>query len=66
MEVRVRVDRLLECGSDLDGVEGGIADEDSGVGALEHGDGVGFAGDKGWLDGEELAEEDVGVCQGTA
>ena len=53
-------------GAVFDGHESGVADEDGGVGLVEHGDGVGGGGDEGGLGVEELAEEDLRVGEGAA
>lgn len=66
MEVGARADGRFELWTDFEGVECGVADEDGGVGALEHGDGVGVARDEGGLDEEELAEENIGVGERAA
>ena len=46
--------------------EGGVADEDGGVCALQHGDRIGRGGDEGGVGVEEFAEENLGVGEGTA
>ncbi len=50
----------------FEGEEGGVADEDGGVGLLQHRDGVGCGGEEGGVGVEEFAEEDFGVGEGTA
>jgi len=52
---------LLDLFAGLKGEQGGIADEQRGVGGAEHGDGVGGRGQEAGLGAEELAEEDLGV-----
>ncbi len=56
----------FDVGLVLAGEEGGVADEEGGVGVLKHGDGVGWAGKKGGRVTYELAEEDLGVGDGGA
>ena len=46
--------------------QGGVADEQGGVGLLEHGDGIGRALNEGGMGAEEFAEEDFGVGERTA
>lgn len=57
---------FFELRADIEGDESGVSDEYGCIGLLEHSDGVGVAGNEGWLDGEELAEEDFGVGKGAA
>ena len=50
----------------FEGEQCGVADEQGGVGVLEHGDGVGWVLEEGGLGAEEFAEEDLGVGEGAA
>ena len=56
----------LDVGSGFEGEEGWVADEECGVGMLEHGDGVGGVLQEGGIGADEFAEEDFGVGEGTA
>ena len=59
-------DFFFYCFAGFEGEEGGIADEDGGVGLLQHGAGVGQGGKEGGVGVEEFAEEDFGVGEGAA
>jgi len=59
-------DRGFDLFAGFEGEEGGIADEDGGVGVLEHGDGVGRGREEGGVGAEEFAEEDFGVGERAA
>lgn len=55
---------LVDGGAVFEGEEGGVADEEGGVGLREHGDRVGGAGEEGGVGAEEVPEEDLGVGDG--
>ena len=57
---------LEAVGAFFQGHQGGVADDDSGVGALQHGVQVGGHGQKGHLGVVPVVEEDAGVGQGGA
>ena len=59
-------DRGFDWFAGFEGEEGRIADEDCGVGLLQHRDGVGCGGNEGGVGVEEFAEEDFGVGERTA
>ena len=50
----------------FEGEEGGVADEDGGVGVAEHRDWVSRCGKEGGAGVKEFAEENLGVGEGTA
>lgn len=57
---------LLDCFAGFESKKSGVADEDRGIGELEHGDGIGRGGNKGGIGAEEFAEEDLGIGEGAA
>lgn len=54
----------FNAGALFDGQQSGIADQQGGVGLLEHGDGIGGMSDEAGVSAEGLAEEDLNVSPG--
>ena len=66
IDPETRADHLLDLVAGFECQQSRIADEQGGIGLLEHGDGVRGILDEGGVCAEKLAEEDLGICEGAA
>jgi len=66
IEPEAGADGGFDAGAGFLSDERGIADEECGVGLLQHGDGVCGCGEECWVCEDEFAEEDLGVGERAA
>lgn len=66
VEPLARADRPLNLIAGFERKQSGVADKESSIGLLEHGDGIGRVLEEGGLGTQKLAKEDFGVSERTA